>query len=129
LYVKMLFNRDSTIQKCSALLYKSEILVPCQPSGRCVIPSGHSSVHSSSYPDNVPYRPDARKTKHHPSRRQGFPSGHSFVSRSFCSSLHPSRRLSSPSGRRPVIDQLHIFFPISNNGRLRQPSGRRGFPS
>jgi len=36
---------------------------PCQPSGRCVIPSGRSSVHSSSRLDDVPYCPDARQTK------------------------------------------------------------------
>jgi hypothetical protein len=28
-----------------------------------------------------------------------------------------------------VIDQVQIFFPSSNKGRLMQPSGRRGFPS
>jgi hypothetical protein len=28
-----------------------------------VIPSGRSSIHSSSHSDNVPYRPDARQTK------------------------------------------------------------------
>jgi hypothetical protein len=42
---------------------------------------------------------------------------------------NPSGRLSSPSGRRPVIDQLQIFFPSSNKGRLMQPSGQHGFPS
>jgi len=37
--------------------------------------------------------------------------------------LHPSGRLSSSSGRLPVIDQLQIFFPSSNKGRLIQPFG------
>jgi len=62
----MLFNRDSTIQKCSrdsALFESQEKSVPCQPFGRCVIPSGRSSVHSSNRLDVVPYRPDARQTK------------------------------------------------------------------
>jgi len=62
----MLFNRDSTIHKCSrvsALSASQEKLVPCQPSGRHVIPSGRSSVHSSSRLDNMPYGPDARQTK------------------------------------------------------------------
>jgi hypothetical protein len=93
------------------------------------IPSERSSVHCSIRPNNVPYRPDARQTKHHLSGRRGFPSGPFTASRSFCSSLHPSGRLSSPSERRLVIDQLQIFFPSSNKGRLMQPSGRRGFPS
>jgi len=44
------------------LFYKSEISVPCQPSGRRVIPSGRSSVHSFSRLDDVPYRPDAQQT-------------------------------------------------------------------
>jgi hypothetical protein len=50
------------------------------------IPSGRPSVHYSIHPDDEPYRPDARQTKH-----------------------HPSRRLSSPSGRLSVIDQLQIL--------------------
>jgi hypothetical protein len=63
LCVKMLFNRDSTIQKYFrrfCIVCKSDILVPCQPSGRRVIPSGRSSVHGSSRPNDVPYRLDAR---------------------------------------------------------------------
>jgi hypothetical protein len=67
--------------------------------------------------DDVPYRPDARQTKHHSSRP-------STVSWSFCSSLHLFRRLSSLSGRHPVIDQLQIFFPSSNKGRLMQLNRR-----
>jgi hypothetical protein len=66
LYVKMLFSRDSTIQKCFRGFYtvcKSKKLVPCQPSRRRVIPSGRSSIHSSSHPDDLSYRPDARQTK------------------------------------------------------------------
>jgi hypothetical protein len=66
LYVKMLFNRDSTIQKCFRRFYtvfKLEILVPCQPSGRSVIPSRRTSVHSSSLQDDMPYLLDARQTK------------------------------------------------------------------
>jgi hypothetical protein len=127
----MLFNRDSAIQKCFrrfCIICKSVISVPCQPSGRRVIPSGRSSVHSPSRLDDMPYRPDARQTKYHSSKRRGFPSGPSSASRSFCSSLHLSRRLSSPSGRLSMIE-LQIFFPKSNMGRLLQPSGRRGFSS
>jgi hypothetical protein len=108
----------------SALVVSQEKPVPCQPSGRRTIPSGRSSVHISSHPDDVPYRLDTRQTKHHSSGRRGFPSGPFTISRSFCSSLHPFERLSSPSGRRSVIDQLQNFFPSSNKGRLIQPSGR-----
>jgi len=36
-----------------------------------------------SRPDDMPYRPDASQTKHHPSGRRTFPSGPSTVSRSF----------------------------------------------
>jgi len=39
---------------------------------------------------------------------------------------NPSGRLSSPPERRPVIDQLQIFFPSSNKGSLMQPFGQRG---
>jgi hypothetical protein len=62
----MLFNRDSNIQKCFrrfCTVFKSEILIPCQPSGRRVIPSGCSSVHSSNRPDDVPYHSDSQQTK------------------------------------------------------------------
>jgi len=62
----MLFNRDSTIQKCFrrfCTVCKSEKSIPYQPFRRRVIPSGRSSIHSSSRSDNVPYYPDARHTK------------------------------------------------------------------
>jgi hypothetical protein len=39
-----------------------EIQVPCQPSGRCVIPSGRQSVYCSIRPDDVSSRPDARQS-------------------------------------------------------------------
>jgi hypothetical protein len=111
LCVKILFNRDSTIQKCFrrlCIVYKSEISIPYQLFGRRVIPSGRSSVHSSSRPDNVPYHPDARQTKAS-SKRRRFPFGHSSISRSFY------------SGRLSEIE-LQIFFSKANMGRLLQPS-------
>jgi hypothetical protein len=58
----------------------------------------------------MPYRPDARQTKHHPSGRRVFPSRPFTVTSSFCSSLHPSGRLSSPSGRPLVFDQASDSF-------------------
>jgi hypothetical protein len=112
LYVKMLFSRDSAIQKSFRRFCKLEKSILCQSSERLVILSGRSYVHCSIRPDDVPYRLDARQTKHHSSERRGFPSGPSTVSRSFCSSLHPSRRLSSPSGRLSVFDQASGSFQV-----------------
>jgi hypothetical protein len=89
------------------------IQVPCQPSGGRVIPSRRPSVHCSIRPNNVPYRPDARQTKHHLSGRCAFPSGPSTMSRSFY-----------PACIRPDASQYSTsfrFFPSSNMGRLIQP--------
>jgi hypothetical protein len=61
----------------------------------------------------VPYCPNARQTKHHPSKRSVFSVRTSTVSRSYCSSLHPPKRLSSPSERLSVIDQLQILFKFN----------------
>jgi hypothetical protein len=61
-FVKMLFIRDSAIQKCSrrfCTICKSENSVPCQPFGRRVILSGRLAVQCINRLDNVTYRPDA----------------------------------------------------------------------
>lgn len=45
----MLFNKDSAIQSASrrfCTVFKPENLVPCQPSGRCDIPSGCPTIQS-----------------------------------------------------------------------------------
>jgi hypothetical protein len=84
--------------------------------------------HCSIHPDGMPYRLDARQTKHHPFRRRAFPFGPSTVSRRFCptcirpdvSVAHPDASLYSNSFR---------FFPSSNKGKINQPSRRCGFPS
>jgi hypothetical protein len=78
-FVNMLFIRDSAIQKCSrrfCTVSKSENSVPCQPSGRRVIPSGRLAVQCIN-------RPDAHHTKASSVRRCGFPSEPSSMSRSF----------------------------------------------
>jgi hypothetical protein len=65
----MLFNRNSAIQRASrrfCTVYKSENLVPCQPSGRRDIPSGRPTVQRIIIPDD-----------------ENFPTGPSSVSRSF----------------------------------------------
>jgi hypothetical protein len=113
LFVKVLFNRDSTIQKCfrkSALRtsLKSRFLVN-RPDDRA-IRSRRPSLHCSICPDDVSYRPNALQTKHHPYGRRAFLSGPFTISRSFCSSLHPSRRLSSPSGHPSVFNQASDSF-------------------
>jgi hypothetical protein len=112
LYVKMRFNRDSAIQKSFRRFCKLEKSILCQSFGRRVIPFGRSYVHCSIRPEDVPYRPDTRQTKHHSSERRGFSSGPSTVSRSFCSSLHPSGRLNSLSGRLSVFDQASGSFQV-----------------
>jgi hypothetical protein len=61
LYVYMLLSGIPLFRVMSedcALLTSQKILVPYQPSGRLVIPSGRSSVHCSICPDDVPYHPD-----------------------------------------------------------------------
>jgi hypothetical protein len=79
LYVTIL-HKDSTIQKCFRVRRFS---VPCQPSGRSNHPVWTTTCHCSICPDDVPYRPDSRQTKHHPSGRRVSPSGPSTVSRRF----------------------------------------------
>jgi hypothetical protein len=101
----------------SVLLTSQKNSVPCQPSGRRVIPSGRSSVHCSIRLDDMPYRPDVRQTKHHSSEQRGFPSGPLTVSRSFCSSFHPSGSLSSPS-RKPLSRSSFRFFPKFKYGKI-----------
>jgi hypothetical protein len=58
----------------------------------------------------VSYCSDVLQTKASPFGRCGFPSGHSSVLRSFCSSLHPSGRLCSPSGRLSVRSSFRLSF-------------------
>jgi len=84
--------------------------------------------HCSIRPDNVPYRPDARQTKHHLFRRRPFPSGPSTVSRRF----YPACIRPDVSVARPDASQYSNslrFFPSSNKGKIDQPSGRCGIPS
>jgi len=100
-----LFRRVSKDSAC-----KSENLwFPVSRPDDCAIPSGRLSVQYSIRPDDVPYPPDARQIKHHPSGRRDFLPGRTSVSRSFCSSLNPSGRLSSPPGCLSVNNQLQIL--------------------
>jgi hypothetical protein len=74
-----------------------------------IILSGCPSDHCSIRLDDVPHRPDASQTKHHPFGWRAFSVRTSTVSRSYCSSLYSFGRLSSPFGRLSVIDQLQIL--------------------
>jgi hypothetical protein len=114
----MLFNRDSAIQKCFrkfCTVCKSEKSVPCQPSGRHVIPSGRPSVHTSS-------RPDVRQTKASSVRTLHYIEKLLFQLAPVWTSQQPVR---TPLSIRPSFR----FFPSSNKGRLIQSSGRCGFSS
>jgi hypothetical protein len=131
LYVKMLCNRDSTIQKCFrkfCIDCKSEQPVPCQPSGRHVIPSGRPSVHTSSHPDDVSYCSDARQTKVSSVQTTWI-----SVRTLLCIEKLLFQLASIRTSQQPVRTPLSIlpsfrFFPKSNMGRLLQPSGRCRFP-
>jgi hypothetical protein len=91
-------------------IYKSENLrFPVSRTDDRAIPSGRPSVHCSIRPNDVPYRPDARQTKHHMSGRRTFSVRTSTVSRSYCPSPYPSGCLSRPSRRLSVIDQIRIL--------------------
>jgi hypothetical protein len=84
--------------------------------------------HCSIHPDDVPYCPDARQTKHYPFGRREFPSGPSTVSRRF----YPACIRLDISAARPnasLYSNSFRFFPSSNKGMINQPSGRCGIPS
>jgi hypothetical protein len=69
--------------------------VPCQPSGRCGIPSGRSSVSNIRPDDEI------------------FPSGSLLVlEASNSSSLHPSGRNGKSSGRSSEFEKILVFQHI-----------------
>jgi hypothetical protein len=84
--------------------------------------------HCSILPDDVPYRLDARQTKHHPFGRRAFPSGPSTVSRRFCPTcIRPDVSTARPDAS--LYSNSFRFFPSSNKGKINQLSGRCGIPS
>jgi hypothetical protein len=104
-FVKMLFIRDSAIQKCSRTLCtvcKSENSVSCQSSGRCVIPSGCLAVQYINRPDDVDSHLDLPL----------------WWEASNCSNLHTSRHFSSLSGRHSVFDQASDFLSKIKYGKI-----------
>jgi hypothetical protein len=117
-------NRDSTFRVMS-----EEFQVPCQPSGRCVIPSEHPSVYCSIRPDDVSFRPDMRQTSiicpddvsFRPNIRQTsiiclddvfLPSGHLYRIEKLLCQLAPSGRFSSTSGRLLVLERFTNSFQV-----------------
>jgi hypothetical protein len=121
-------NRDFTIQSTLKRLSSAKISIPCQPSGRSSHPVRTPICHCSIRPDDVPYHPDAKQTKHHLFGRPAFSSGPSTVSRRFC----PTCIRLDVSAARPDASLYSTnsgFFPSSNKGKINQPSGRCGIPS
>jgi hypothetical protein len=118
--VKMLFKRDSTIQSTSRRFcadYKSKNSIPCQPSGRCVIPSGRPAVQSFNRPDDMSYRPNAHQTKASSVWTTWIPIW-TFLCFENCSNLHPSGRFSSPFERLSVFDQASDFLSKIKYGKI-----------
>jgi hypothetical protein len=86
-----------------------------------VIPSERSSDNCSTRPDNVPYRPNASQTKHHPSGRRALPSGPSIVSRRFYPAcIRPDVSAAHPdaSRTRPVSDSFQVPIKERSFNRL-----------
>jgi hypothetical protein len=134
-FVKMLFNKDSVIQKCFQKIMQSlqvrklgslsavrttchTVLTPicpkCQPSGRRIIPSGLPAVPSIIHLDD-----------------KNFLSGPSPMSRRFeLLQLASVRTFQQPVRTTlSVRPSFRISFQNIDMGRLLQLSGRRGFPS
>jgi hypothetical protein len=105
-------NRDSTFRMMSedSVCESEEFQVPCQPSGRCVIPSGRPSVYCSIRPEDVSFRPDIRQTSIICSDDVFLPSGH----------LHRIEKLLcqlASSGRLLVLERFTDSFQVSRKGR------------
>jgi len=109
---------DSTIQKCFRV---RRFPVPCQPFGRCVIPSGCPSVTVPSV--RTPDRPsiirsdDMHFCPDHPLCREG--SVQLVSARPDVSAARPDASLYSTSSG---------FFPSSNKGKINQLSRWCGIP-
>jgi hypothetical protein len=79
---------------------KMNYKVTCQPSGRCVIPSGRPSVYCSIRPDDVL-----------------LPPGHVLRIEKLLCKLAPSGRFNSTSERLSVLEQFTDSFQVSRKGR------------
>jgi len=83
--------------------------VPCQPSGRCVIPSGHPSVYCSIRSDDLSFRPDIRQTSIICTDDVLLPSGHLHRIEKLLCQLAPSGRFNITSGRISYSNSLLIL--------------------
>jgi hypothetical protein len=107
-------NRDSTFRVMSEdSAYKSEeFQVPCQPSGRCVIPSGRPSVCCSIRPDDVSFRLDIRQTCIIRPDYVFLPSGHLHRIEKLLSQFTLSGRFGNTSGRLLVLERFTDSFQV-----------------
>jgi hypothetical protein len=124
LFVKVLYNRDSTIQKCfrkSTLCVSQKNWFPVSRSDDRAIPSERSSVHCSIHPDDVDFHPD-----HSLHREASVP----ICIRSDVSAAHPdasqySTKLQILSkfsyGKIDIIDRT-TWIPARTRFSLRQES-------
>jgi hypothetical protein len=112
-------NRDSTFRVMSedSVCESEEFQVPCQPSGRCVIPFGRSSVYCSIRPDDVSFRLDIRQTSIICPDDVLLPSGHLHRIEKLLCQLSPSGRFSSTSGSLSVLEWFTDSFQVSRKGR------------
>jgi hypothetical protein len=102
-------NRDSTFRVMSedSACKSEEFQVPCQPSGRCVIPSGSPSVYYSICSDDVSFRLDIKQTSIICPDDVFLPSRHLHRIEKLLCQLAPSERFSSTSGRLSVLQTIH----------------------
>jgi hypothetical protein len=107
-------NRGSTFRVMSedSACKSEEFQVPCQPFGRCVIPSGRPSVYCSIRPDDVSFRPDIRQTSIIFPDDMFLPSEHLHRIEKLLCQLAPSRHFSSTSGRLSVLERFTDSFQV-----------------
>jgi hypothetical protein len=96
---------------------KNNYIVPCQPSGRCVISSGRPSVYRSIRQDDVSLCPDIRQTSITYPDDVLLPSRHLHCIEKLLCKLAPSRRFNSTSGRLSVLERITDSFQVSRKER------------
>jgi hypothetical protein len=107
-------NRDSTFSVMSkdSACESEEFQVPCQPSGRCVIPSGRPFVYCSIRPDDVSFRLDIRQTSTICPDDVLLPFGHLHRIEKLLCQLSPSERFISTSGRLSILERFTDSFQV-----------------
>jgi hypothetical protein len=113
-------NRDSTfrVKLEDSACESEEFQVPCQPFGRCVIPSGRPSVYCSTRPNDVSFRPDIIQTSSICLDNVLLPSGHLHRIEMLLCQLSPSWRFSSTSRHLSVLERFTDSFQVPRKGRL-----------